>query len=158
MNKTLCVMVVLLGGALALSFGSASTPIAGPTSPVIIVKRRLVNQTAPIPTTTIFAPAHDGVYRLSAYATITQADPNSQSYWIWNPTWTDDAGSANCNGQCYIGAGNTPGQFQLQLGLQLGVVMTIEAKAGTPIAYSVYQQGSPDNSAYSLYYVLEQIE
>jgi hypothetical protein len=36
--------------------------------------------------------------------------------------------------------------------------MTIEAKAGTPIAYSVYQQGSPDNSAYSLYYVVERIE
>ena len=36
--------------------------------------------------------------------------------------------------------------------------MTIEAKAGTPITYSVYQVGSPDNSAYSVYYVLEQIE
>jgi len=158
MKKALCVVGLLLGCALALSLGNASTPPAVVASPVIVARGKLVNQTAPIPTTTIVTPAHDGVYRLSAYATITQADSSSQSYWIWNPTWTDDAGPANCNGQCYIGAGNTPGQFQLQLGLQLGVVMTIEAKAGTPIAYSVYQQGSPDNSAYSLYYVVERIE
>jgi hypothetical protein len=158
MNKTLCMMVLLLGGALALSFGSANAPSTSSTSPVIIVKRRLVNQTAPIPTTTIFTPTHDGVFRLSAYATITSADPASQSYWVWNPTWTDDAGSEYCNGQCYIGQGNSPGQFLLQLGLGLGMVMTIEAKGGTPITYSMYQQGNPDNSAYSLYYVLEQIE
>ncbi|MFZ0321545.1 MAG: hypothetical protein WAL56_20640 [Candidatus Sulfotelmatobacter sp.] len=148
----------LLIALLLIAFAPVAAHSADPASPVIVAKRRLVNQTAPIPTTTIFTPAHDGVYRLSAYATITQSDPSSQSYWIWNPTWTDDAGPANCNGQCYIGAGDTPGQFQLQLGLQLGVVMTIEAKAGTPISYNVYQQGSPDASVYSLYYVLEKIE
>jgi len=154
-NVSIAVLLVAAFGLVAArSTGSPSTP----TSPITITKGRLVSQTTPIPTTTIFTPTHDGVYRLSAYATITQPDPNSQSYWIWNPTWTDDAGPANCNGQCYIGAGNTSGQFQLQLGLQLGVVMTIEAKAGTPIAYNVYQQGSPDNSAYSLYYVLEKID
>jgi hypothetical protein len=157
MHKNLSVALLIVAFGL-VALRSTGTPTSSPTSPVIVAKRRLVNQTAPIPTTTIFTPGQDGVYRLSAYATITQSDPSSQSYWIWNPTWTDDAGPANCNGQCYVGAGNTPGQFQLQLGLQLGVVMTIEAKAGTPISYSVYQQGSPDNSAYSLYYVLERIE
>jgi hypothetical protein len=158
MNKTLCVTVVLIGGALALSFGSASTPNSTPTSPVIVVKRGLVNQTTPIPTTTIFTPVRDGVFRLSVYGTITRVDSSSQSSWVWNPQWTDDGGAANCNGQCYLGPGSQSGPSQLQLGVSPGLVMTIEAKAGTPITYSVYQAGNPDNSAYSLYYALEQIE
>jgi hypothetical protein len=39
-----------------------------------------------------------------------------------------------------------------------GMVTAIEAKAGTPITYTMGQAGSPDGSVYSLYYVLEQID
>jgi hypothetical protein len=160
MNKTLCVVVLLLGTALALSFGSASTTGTTSTSPLIVAKRRLVNQTAPIPTTTIFTPAQDGVFRLSVYATLTGTDSSSQSYWQWGSAWTDDAGPQNPQ-QVYFSPNQdsiTSGQF---LGLDAiggGLLTTIEAKAGTPITFTVSQVGGPDNSAYSLYYVLEQIE
>jgi hypothetical protein len=159
MNKTLCVMVVLLGCALALSLGNASTPNATSTSPVIVAKRRLVNQTAPIPTTTIYTPAHDSVYRLSPYATITTADPNSSSYWSFNIGWADDAGPQRYNGLLFaVEDDRITGPFQWSQIAQYGATVTFEAKAGTPITYSVTLEGAPDNSAYSLYYVLEQIE
>jgi hypothetical protein len=68
MNKTLCVMVVLLGGALALSFGSASTAFVGPR---VIAKVGLVDQTTGIPTTTLITVPETGLYRASAYMTMT---------------------------------------------------------------------------------------
>ena len=150
MHKNLFIALLLV------AFAPVTAHSANPTSPVIVVKRRLINQTAPIPTTTIFTPAHDGVYRLSVYATLTKFDPNSQSNWQLNVNWTDDAGPElgwNVTWQ----SGSTVGQFYADT-TSGGAVSIIEAKAGTSITYTMEQMGPPDNSAYSLYYVLEQIE
>jgi hypothetical protein len=40
----------------------------------------------------------------------------------------------------------------------MGAALTLEAKSGTAISYSVIQTGAPDGSAYSLYYTLERLE
>jgi hypothetical protein len=157
-NSSIAVLLVAFGLVAARSTG---LPASNPTSPVIVVKRRLVNQTAPIPTTTIFTPAHDGVYRLSVYATITKADPSSQSWWYYTLAWTDDAGPENPSANpIFNGNGASLGQFSNSfIGWPMGgSSTTIEAKAGTPITYTMGQSGGPDNSAYSLYYVLEQVE
>src|SRR5437588_11107787 len=92
MYKTLCAAVLLLP-----TFAVAQTrnPAVSPVSPPIVARGKLVNQTAPIPTTTIFTPAQDGLYRLSAYATIIKADPSSSSNWAYTPSWTDDSGLLN---------------------------------------------------------------
>jgi hypothetical protein len=154
-NISIALLLVAFGLVAAHSTG---LPASSPTSPVIVVKRRLVNQTAPIPTTTIFTPAHDGVYRLSVYATLTKLDPSSQSTWNLNAAWTDDAGS-ELSGLGFQYGGGPIGQFCGPEGYLLGgVATTIEAKAGTPITYDMEQTGPLDSSAYSLYYVLEQIE
>jgi hypothetical protein len=157
MNRTLCVMVLLLGCALLVK--SSATPGASPTSPVILVKRRLLNQTAPISNKTIFTSAHDGVYRLSTYAVLTTPGPSSTSIWEYSVAWTDDAGPESAP-NIYYQFGQDLGQFFSNVNASPlgGLVTTFEAKAGTDITYTVSQVGPPDGSAYSLYYVLEEIE
>jgi hypothetical protein len=158
MNKTLCVIVVLLACALAFSAGSASTTTATYTVPQIVAKGRLLNQTAPIPTTTIFSPAQSGLFRLSVYATITTGVTNNTSTWSYNTEWTDDSGEVN-NGQVLTSLNqDNIGAFSWSNVGQYGATMVFEAKGGTGIAYSVAQYGPADNSAYALYYTLERLE
>src|SRR5882757_9204647 len=99
MYKTLCLAVLLLPGfALAQAPKPATTPFS---SPLIVAKGKLRNQSAPIPTTTIFTPTQDGLYRLSVYATVTKTDQSSQSYWFFNLGWTDDAESVSLSELLY---------------------------------------------------------
>jgi len=134
----------------------------GSTSPVVVAKRKLINQTATIPTTTIFTPARDGVYRISAYATVTKADTTSQAWWYLTLAWTDDAGYENeGSSEMYWNSVGSLGQFfNNSLGNGTGgLVQIIEAKSGTPITFAMLQaNGSSENSAYSLYYTLELLE
>jgi hypothetical protein len=159
MYKSICVVAVLLT---AFAFVSGSKPAgasapASYSSPQIVARGKLVNQTTTIPVTTILTPAQDGLYRLSVYATVSNPDLNSGSWWSYNPAWTDDGGSVPENGLLY-GYGNTHGPFIYESLYGSGVAIPFEAKAGTSITYSVTQQGPPDNSAYSLYYTLERLE
>src|SRR5467141_1122032 len=88
MYKALCV-AALLWAMFALT---TPTLASGLPSPVIVAKGKWTRQTAPIPTTTLFTPTQDGLYRLSIYATLTTADSSSQTYWYVNVFWTDDEG------------------------------------------------------------------
>jgi hypothetical protein len=128
---------------------------AAPTVPQIVAKGKFLNQTAAI-TKTILIPTQAGLYRLSAYATITVADPNSQSEWIYVNNWTDDSGVLNSWTPLY-GPGRSAGGFGDFIGTG-GASILIEVKAGTPIAVTVTQSGPADQSAYSLYYTLERLE
>ena len=162
MYKALCVAVAV-AGLLALTGRNSSAAPTPFTSPLIVAKGKLVNQTAPIPTTTIFTPSQTGLYRLSVYATITTSDTSSQSNWNVSLFWTDGAGSERVN-TLLLGLNNTATQFTSGWAYQLGAspaggaVAVFGVSGGTPITYSVTQQGSPDNSAYSLYYTLERLE
>ncbi len=157
MYKTLF-SAVLVVGLLSLTGRSSSAAPAPFTSPLIVAKGKLINQTAEIPTTAIFTPAQGGLYRLSVYATVVRVDPNGHSTWNYNFGWSDDAGPETENGLLF-GNGVQLGQFQYGSFSALGgTVFPFEAKAGMPITYSVTNTGSPDNSAYSLYYTLERLE
>lgn len=155
MLKHAC-LAVLLGS----SFGVAQTSKpAAFTSPQIVAKAKLPNQTAPIPTRTIFTPAQTGLYRLSIYATVVKADPSSQSYWYVNPAWTDDSGAVSQAGGVLFLPGTTAGPFEFDgVALLGGDAFVFEAVAGMPITISVTQGGPSDNSSYSLYYTLERLE
>jgi hypothetical protein len=160
MYKALSLAVLLLA---VFAFTSDSKSVgavpASPISPVIVARGKLVNQTEPY-SATIYTPAQDGVYRLSAYATITVASAGSGSDWNYGYNWTDVTGqpqqvffALNCDdtalAQCVLGGQS----FIIGIG---GIVTTIQANKGTPIVHSM--SGTPDGSAYSLYYVLERIE
>ncbi len=160
MYKAICVLAFLVA-SFALTSGSkiADASAGGLPSPVIVARAKLANQTAPIPTTTIFTPTQDGLYRISAYATVAKADPNSQSAWSFGVQWTDDAGAGQLANGVLFGIGNVSQAFIWENSFSLGgATVILEAKAGTPITYSMTQCCSPDNSAYSLYYTLERLE
>ena len=158
MYKALCVAILLFPTfALAQSSKAVSSTIPFP-SPLIVAKGKLVNQTATIPPTTIFTPTQSGLYRLSLYATVTRTDLSSQSYWFVNAGWTDDAKTVSQDAILFT-TGNVLGPFSFEgVALLGGAVIPLEAKAGTPVTYSITQGGNPDNSAYSLYYTLERLE
>lgn len=156
--KTLCIAVLLVT-ALAFMSGSKSVGSTPPslTVPVIVASGKLVNQSAPIPNHTIFTPTQDGLYRLSVYAAITTGDPSSQSYWNYNVFWADASGPQTAYG-LLTQQGNRGGQFTQLLNYYVGgPAMVFEAKGGKGIRYGV-SHDSPDNSAFSLYYTLEQLQ
>jgi hypothetical protein len=163
MYKALCVAVLLLP-TFAVTQGSKARAASAGTfsSPQIVAKAKLPHQTAAIPTTTILTPAQDGLYRMSVYATLTTTAQNATSNWNYNLFWTDDAGPQSVQTLLY-GFDYFTGPFwQLYdngTSVMIGGPATVfEAKAGQPISYGVSQNGSPDGSAYSLYYVLERLE
>ena len=159
MYKSIYAVLAVLA-VLAVVSGNrfADAAPAAPVSPQIVAKAKLTGQTSAIPTTTIFTPEQTGLYRLSVYATLTRTDPSSQSIWNLDVGFTDDAGTFSLNSVLYAN-GDSFGPFQYE-GIVIlgGTVLPLEAKAGTPITYSVVQSGGPDNSAYSLYYTLERLE
>jgi hypothetical protein len=153
MHKTPYLAVVL---ALALTLGNVSAAQIAPFVPQIVAKGKALNQTATIPTTTIYTPKQTGLFSLSVYGTIVAADSSSQSEWQYNLQWTDDSGTVNSATPLY-GTDNTAGSFSNFI-WKWGDAMPIEVKAGTPITFTVSQSGPADKSAYSLYYVLERLE
>ncbi len=155
MYKTICVAVLLLP---TFALAQTRNPAAAPISPPIVAKGKLVNQTAPIPPTTIFTPTQNGLYRLSAYATVTTGTCGG-STWSYTPQWTDDSGLLSTTNEILQSNGSCLGSFILgYAGYSTGATVTFEAKGGTAITYSVTQQGPPDGTAYSLYYTLERLE
>jgi hypothetical protein len=162
MCKALCVAILLIT-TMAAAQANRSTGANTIASPVIVAKKKLPNQSATIPTTTIFTPVKTGLYRLSVYATIVV---NNQQYGgasYFNLAWTDDSGPQALN-SVLVSDAQYPGQFYQNFNnwgypglLMGGPGITFEAVAGQPITYSVTSTGV-GGSTYSLYYTLEQLE
>lgn len=149
MYKSLCAAVMLLPTLILAQGGkSATSPFP---SPLIVAKTKLPNQTAPIPTTTIFTPSQDGLYRMSVYMTQVVAVPTSGSTWTFNLGWSDDAGDEATN-QILLGVNQTP------TGAAGWVTLLLQAKAGKPITYSTTLSNGTDGGTYSLYSTLERLE
>jgi hypothetical protein len=135
-------------------------PAANLQSPVIVARERLVNQTAPIPTTTIFTPRQTGLYRLSVYMTMSRV---GTAFWGFNFNWSDDGGaeSSSMTGSTLISEHKKapPNAYAYSdFTLQPGAVVTFEAIANVPVTYSVTQTGSASDDIYSLYYTIERLE
>src|SRR5580700_162222 len=135
MYKTLCAVILLLPiFAIAQDSNPASAPSAF-TSPLIVAKARLLNRTAPIPTTTIWTPTQSGLYRLSVYGSVTQLNTISTVFWDFQPSWTDDSGTPNLlTGFYFTENGDSTVQpfFWTADGFS-GASVVLQAKAGTPI-------------------------
>ena len=156
MYKALCVTAALLATfALTSASRPADASASSLPSPVIVAKGKVINQSAPIPQTTIFTPTQDGLYRISAYATITTPDPNSQSSYMFSFFW-GDAGSASNATSLLFSNDNTPGVFGGVYPLCDSIAF--QAKAGNAVSYSVSQSGAPDSAVYAIYFTIEHLE
>ena len=161
-NLSIAVLLVVFGLVAARSTG---TPAPTTTSPTIVRKVVLVNQTAPIPTTTIFTPGASGLFRVSVY--MTQVSPGgADDSWSCNLNWTDDAGAesssaVNFYGIITMGVRQTPPNAygSLSSSGNVGNVVTIEAVAGQPITFSVQPLlgRSGGDGTYSLYLTVERL-
>jgi hypothetical protein len=159
MYKTLCAAAILLA-AIVFTSGNNAVHASAPTitSPVIVASGSLVNQTRTIQKTVLFTPTETGLYRISAYMTLTR--PIS-TYQIWSffLSWTDDAGAEFGDIVDLYTNNPPPGAWGHSGGFNPGGVSLFEAVAGQPVSYSVIvTKGSPTNGTYSLYYVVEQLE
>jgi hypothetical protein len=158
MYKSICTVAVLLVAFAFLSGSrSADASPATPLGPVIVAKGEAPNQTAPIPTTTLFTPTQDGLYRVSAYATMTKPGPENSGSWSFNVAWTDDAGRQQ-EQFALDGSFNVQGPFLNDYNFYGGAVRIFEAKAGTPITFNLREGGVSAGAEYSLYYTLERLE
>jgi|SRR5271154_222973 len=165
MNKALCVMVLLLGGALMVK--SSDGPSAIFTSPVIVAKGRFVSRSTPIPTTTMFTPQQTGLYRLSVYMTAIRNGASGTTSWSYSFSWSDDAGAENTSnlnlngdGLTYLHPGNEPpfAYAYSDWTIVPGAVVPFEAIAGVPVTYAVTELTPTNGSTYSLYYTVELLE
>jgi len=117
----------------------------GVGTPQIVARVNLAGQTVPISPTTLFVPAKDGTYRISAIMVITTAN-NPAGFWTVNLGLSPDTG---------------PATFPLlpvntsQLGLASAPDIPFRSDAGQPITYSVVDSGGAQGSIYELFLVLE---
>ena len=163
MYKTLGITVVLLA-AFAFMSGSKSAGSSQITltSPTIVARGKVLNQTVPY-SATIFTPGESGLFLLSAYATLNTASPNRFSNWFYGFNWTDSTGAVQ--GATELGSQDyAQGQFwdmaasATNVTYMGGISRTFQANKGTPITQWVIFSGTPDGTAYSLYYTLERLE
>jgi hypothetical protein len=95
MNRTLTIAVLLLG-TLALAYARNNVGAVAPANllgPRVVAVADLSNQTAPIPTTTIFTAPRSGLYRVSSYIVTTTPGNLDNGFWVLWLGWTDEAGA-----------------------------------------------------------------
>jgi len=158
MKKTLWIVAVLVGAALALSFGSARPSL---TAPIIVASGQALHKTTTLPLAPMYTPVMDGLYRISVYATLTTRDSSSNSTWTYNVEWTDAAGPGSVAWLLQASGANNVGAFYPYFNPteQAGSYpIVIQARAGKTIMHTMSQTGPPDGSAYNLYWVVEQIK
>lgn len=154
MKKALAVAVVLVG-MLTVSLATKSSEGSGATSigPTIVAKIRRPKQTDQIPTTTIFTPTADGMFRISVYTTMV-VPGSGYSVIVY---WTDNAGPEIANvGGTTSGSYGT-GSYCVSAAGPPPCGTIIFAKGGTPVSYST-SGDSNGGGTYDLYVVVERLE
>jgi hypothetical protein len=157
MFKSLCCVVLLLG---VLAFTSGSKPagasVPAPlTSPTIVAKVALLNQTASIPSTTILTSPTRGLYRVNAYMIQTDIVQGSNATWNLQFNWTDDAGAESDNSLLSVGVNGNPPWGSV--GVLPGSASIVELAAGQPLTYSTFASDG-GGGAYALYLNVERLE
>jgi hypothetical protein len=158
MYKVLCLVGLLLA-TFALTSGSkpADASASGLPSPVILARVSLTNQTAVIPTTTIFTPAQSGVYRVSTYLAQTANLQTGLGTWYLEFNWTDEAGAEQATPIFVVDRQAAPQAYGSTQAGDLVNNFTFRAIAGQPVSYSVTDLGSGAAGTYELFIVLERL-
>jgi len=147
MRKNLVVFLTTLWlGLCGTGFAQTAT-----SNPQIIARVNLTGQTNPIPATTIFIPAADGLFRISGVMVITVANGDSTGDWGLGVNWSPDPGPQTLC--CVIGA-NT--RF-VGGGVSVSTI-TIRTDAGIPVSYFVQSTGNTRGTTYELFFTVERLE
>jgi len=146
----------LLLALTTLTFGQDTTHTsATAVSPRIVARVALTAQTAGIPTTPLYTPAADGLFRISVYATMSTA--GSTGKWWVNTFWTDDGGAEENTAYQLPANGKAPTASCNSVGSACGPsVWVVSDKAGVPLSYDVEAHAGAAGT-YDVYIVVEQL-
>jgi len=154
MYKALCAAALLFATVVFTSGNKpADASAVGLPSPLIVAKVALTNQSAEVPTTTIFIPTQTGLYRVSPYMALTSGSSDS-SEWNLYFGWTDESGQQSDILMFLAGPPPSFGQDGRQLGTAVGS-FTFRAVAGQPVTY--YTSGGGGGS-YELFLTIERLQ
>jgi hypothetical protein len=181
MRKTLLLLLLAAScfGQRAISINHGGNPAL--PYPRVVATVALTDQTAEIPTTTLFTPQSDGLYRISSYGVVTAPNSGPNGLWEVQLNWTDDSGPQGCAALPYGNGGSSPSPCSLMVLDSGGIpglnnygqswnsgyysppnnTAVVQAKAGAPIAYAVGAApapfSSPTGSTYELFITVEQL-
>jgi len=136
----------------------AATPFCfAQTFPTVVATVKVTNQTTAIPSTVLFTPTADGLFRITIYMVTTVPKTNgTQADWSANVDWTDDAGN-----WLFVEVAVTPAYQKTNSNVFARTSdwpLTFWATAGTPISDSVQSgNGQAGGSTYEVFATLEQL-
>jgi hypothetical protein len=145
--------------AISINHGTGNP---APIYPRVVAQVVLKGQTAAIPTTTIFTPKSDGLYRISAYGVTTVPAPGNNGAWEVNFGWTDDAGAEqnNLSNESEFPPVLNIFAYATPPGGASTLTFVAEDNAGMPLTYSVAPSQPPyqnPTSTYALFITVEQL-
>jgi hypothetical protein len=122
---------------------SATAYVTVPSAPAVVATVALFNQTANIPTTTLYTPTADGLYRFTMWIGCKEGTING--YWDATLTWNDFAAiqGFNVTSDCNNGDESTP------------MSERAEMQAGQPVTYNVV--GQPPTGVYTVFITIEKL-
>jgi len=116
---------------LLVKAGTASTfaYVTVPSAPAVVATVALFNQTANTPTTTLYTPTADGLYRLTAYIACKGGTTGS---WFATLTWNDYVATQAFGVSSGCGTGNESTPMSEPAEMQAGQPLTYNVKADEP--------------------------
>jgi hypothetical protein len=154
MYKKVFILAVLTAALVFFVKESNGVPATSITRPGIVAKIRMTGQTATIPTTTVFTPAQSGLFRATAYMSMTVPSGGGGG-WAMSLNWTDDAGSETAY-LAELGTISTPpyAYATSELGDPASSI-TFYAVSGIPVSYFI---GNGPGGTYDAFLVVERLE
>jgi hypothetical protein len=147
---TFCTLV-LLSGSGTNSVGQSTNAT---TYPHVVASVHRTNLTTTIPTTTLFTPTRNGLYRISPYMVTTVPVSSDTGGWNLYLDWADDAGQEEWQGPIVYANSVVPYAYNIPPS-----TFTFRANAGTPITYWVQVSGGDaSGSTYELFFTVEQLQ
>jgi hypothetical protein len=154
-KAVLCAILVLFSAAVASSHSARRLP-------KVVAKVAVKGRTSGIPETKLLTPASNALYRVSGYGVVTVPNGNT-AFWVLQLNWTDDYGPENCYNGTQQGIpcplltinSNWENYGQYRWAQQTWVV---RANAGTPLSYSMVDDGGATGSTYDLFLTVEQLD
>jgi hypothetical protein len=129
----------------------AGATLAAPSSPTIVASKAITGRTTMIPTATLFTASATGLYRVSAYLSMTTPSTNGCA-WYFNVGWTDEAGAEEASGLENVRNNYVPPSDYGAGENAFTQTMIVRAVAGSGVTYSVPATGcSGDNGTYELF-------
>jgi hypothetical protein len=116
--------------------------------PRIVASVHLTNLTSDVPTTTIFTPTRNGLYRISVNMVVTV--PGGNGAWTFFVSWADDAGAEEEQVTTLNSAPNASSPS--------ASVAIFRANANKPVTYQTTGTPNADGSTYEVFFTVEQLQ